>query len=142
MSSVVRAGSLAVLSLVLFSGCGQGLSVPGTAPVSGSVTSKGKPAPGMRVKFHPQFETGKVKFTPYGETGPEGRYVLNTGAPGNGAPVGDYVVTIEKPRVGTDASGLEAELDDLKGKYSDPQTSRFKVSVTNGENVIPPFDVE
>lgn len=133
---------LSVVTLVAFAGCGENLSVPRTAPVSGSVTSKGKPAPGIRVKFHPQFEMGKVKFTPYGETGPEGRYVLNTGAPGNGAPVGDYIVTIEKPRSGTDANGLEAEVDDLKGKYSDPQKSQFKVSVKSGENVVPPFDIE
>ena len=142
MSSVFRMSLISIVSLVAFAGCGEKLSIPRTAPVSGSVMSKGKPAPGMRVKFHPQFDIGKVKFTPYGETGPEGRYVLNTGAPGNGAPVGDYIVTIEKPRVGTDATGLEAEVDDLKGKYSDPQKSPFKVSVTSGENVVPPFDIE
>lgn len=142
MSSVFRTSLLSVVGLVAFAGCGEELSIPRTAPVSGSVTSKGKPAAGMRVKFHPQFDIGKVKFTPYGETGPEGKYVLNTGAPGNGAPVGDYIVTIEKPRVGTDEHGLESEVDDLKGKYSDPQKSQFKVSVKGGDNVIPPFDIE
>lgn len=142
MRSDFRTGLLSVLCLAAFAGCSGGMPIPRTVPVKGSVTSKGKPAPGMRVKFHPQFDIGAVKLIPYGETGAEGTFTLNTGQIGNGAPVGDYIVTIEKPRASSDAGGLEIEVDDLKGKYSDPAKSQFKVTLQSGENVLPPFDIE
>ena len=65
------------------------LTPPETVPVAGAVICEGKPVPGVRVKFHPQFDMGKVQFVPYGETGEDGKFVLNTGAPGNGAPRGN-----------------------------------------------------
>ena len=142
MRSDFRTGLLSLVSLIAFAGCSGGMPIPRTVPVKGSVTSKGKPAPGMRVKFHPQFNIGAVKIIPYGETGADGTFVLNTGQIGNGAPAGDYVVTIEKPRAASDAGGLEIEVDDLKGKYSDPEKSQFKVTLQGGNNDLPPFDIE
>lgn len=95
---------------------------------------------GARVKFHPQFDIGEVKFIPYGDTGPDGKFELNTGAMGNGAPKGEYVVTIEVLRTGTDPiDGLEAEIDQLKGLYNDPAKSEWKVTLNDGENVLEPF---
>jgi hypothetical protein len=81
-------------------GCGGNISAPRTAPVSGIVMVKGKPVAGVKVTFHPQFDMGKVKFTPSGETGKDGRFTLSTAAPSDGAPPGDYLVTFELLRGG------------------------------------------
>ena len=125
-------------------GCSGQLKPPAAEPVMGSVTQKGKPAAGIVVKFHPQFEMGRVKFTPSGETGQDGKFILNTGAAGNGAPRGDYIVTLEKPRIVSDRqnSGIETEVDDLKGKYSDPSKSEWKVTIKSGDNVLEPFQID
>ncbi|MES2790503.1 MAG: hypothetical protein V4719_12905 [Planctomycetota bacterium] len=106
------------------------------------MTFKGKPAAGVRVKFHPQFDIGTVKFIPYGETGADGKFLLNTGASGNGAPKGDYIVTLEMLRIEADPKdGLEAEVDRLQGGYNDPAKSNWKVTLEEGENVLDPFHI-
>lgn len=145
----MRAGRLLPLIVViavqsLFTGCSNGkLTPPATVPVSGSVTYNGKPVPGVRVKFHPQFKMGKVDFIPYGETGADGKYVLNTGKPGNGAPKGVYLVTLEIPYTDVDPKdGLEAELDRLKGAYNDPNMSEWTITLKDGDNVIEPFQIQ
>jgi hypothetical protein len=123
--------------------CSSTLTPPETVPVAGSVTCEGKPVPGVRVRFHAQFDMGKVEFVPYGETGADGKFVLNTGAPGNGAPRGEYVVTLEVPYIddGTQ-DGLEAEVDGLKGVYSDPDQSEWKVTIVDGANLLAPFQIQ
>ncbi|MGE3642109.1 MAG: hypothetical protein AB7G28_26430, partial [Pirellulales bacterium] len=47
---VVALGGVALV------GCGKGLSVPSTVPVSGVVKYKGKPLQGVRVTLHSQAE--------------------------------------------------------------------------------------
>lgn len=124
-------------------GCGSGgLSVPKTAPVSGTVLVKGKPVAGVKVTFHPQFDMGSVKFTPIGETNKEGRFTVNTGAGGAGAPPGDYVVTFELLRGGADKSGQDIEVDAWKGKHADPAKSPFKVTINSGDNALEPFKLD
>ena len=79
---------------------------------------KGKPAPGIRVTMHPQFEMGRITWGVVGETGPTGEFTIGTGGIGNGrAPAGDYVVTFTKPHIDSDPeNGLEAEVNDFQGK--------------------------
>jgi 5-hydroxyisourate hydrolase-like protein (transthyretin family) len=110
--------------------------------VSGTVLVKGKPAAGVKVTFHPQFDMGSVKFTPNGETGKDGRFTLNTAAPGDGAPPGDYAVTFELMQAATDKRGLDTEVDVWKGKYADPAKSSWKVTIKGGDNVLEPFKLD
>jgi len=138
------AGCVVVMTAA-FCGCGGStITAPETAPVSGTVTLHGKAAAGVRVHLHPQFDIGELPFLPSGETDREGRFTLSTTAPGDGAPPGEYVVTIEKPRVVSDRnqSGVEVEIDELKGKYSDPAKSAWKVMIAEGTNQLEPFALE
>ena len=123
----------------MLSGCGNGISVPSTVPVSGVVKYKGKPLQGIRVTLHAQGETAKPKFIPSGQTGPDGKFTLSTGAPGNGAPSGSYLVTFEKPEIGSPAKtgSIETEIDAFGGKYSDPAKSKWTITIEQGENSLP-----
>jgi len=134
---------LLLLGALALGGCGKGLSVPSTAPVSGVVKYKGKPLQGIRVTLHSQAETAQAKFIPSGQTGPDGKFTLSTGAPGNGAPPGTYVVTFEKPEIGSAAStrSIETEVDAFGGKYSDPAKSQWTVTIEKGENSLQPFEL-
>ena len=132
-----------VLVCAAMVGCGSGsISAPRTAPVSGTVLVKGKAAAGVKVTFHPQFDMGSVKFTPNGETGKDGRFTLSTAAGGDGAPPGDYAVTFELLRGGTDKAGLDIEVDAWKGKYADPAKSSWKVTIKDGDNALEPFKLD
>lgn len=133
-----------LFALIFTVGCSGNVSPPATVPVKGNVTLKGKPAAGIRVTLHPQFDMGAIQWTVMGETGANGAFTVGTGVPGNGAPPGEYVVTFEKPRVDTDRkrNNLEIEVDDFQGKYSDPAKSDRKVTVTKGENLLETFALE
>lgn len=137
-------GLLGLMTAVPMAGCSQTVKPPSTVPVSGAVTLKGKPASGIRVTLHPQFDMGERKWAIIGETGAQGTYTVGTGVPGNGAPPGDYVVTFEKPRVAADRkqNNLEIEVDDFQGKYSDPTKSTWKVTVVKGDNKLDTFALD
>lgn len=140
---MLRLLGVLVLGAVALGGCGKSLSVPSTAPVSGVVKYKGKPLQGIRVTLHSQTATAKPEFIPSGQTGPDGKFFLSTGAPGNGAPPGTYVVTFEKPEIGSSAStgSVETEVDAFGGKYSDPSQSKWTITIERGENSLQPFDL-
>ena len=126
---------------VLAVGCGTSVSVPSTVPVKGVVKLKGKPARGIRVKFHNQDNSQTKSFVPTGETGPDGGFLLSTGMPLNGAPPGTYIVTFERPIIDP-ANPVETEIDAFKGKYSKSAESKFTVTIKRGENLIQPFELE
>ena len=134
---------LACLLVPFAASCSRNIQPPRTVPVRGVVKFKGKPAPGIRVKFHPQFNIGSIPFIPLGETAADGSFTLSTGAPGNGAPRGAYIVTFEKPEIApaTKTNYIETEIDAFHGKYSDPQKSQVKIEVASGENTLPPFEL-
>lgn len=127
---------VALVCVVAFGCGGGGISAPRTAPVSGTVLVKGRPAAGVKVMFHPQFDMGAVKFTPNGETNKEGRFSLMTAAGKAGAPPGDYAVTFELIRGGADKNGQDIEVDVWKGKYADPAKGLHKVTVKHGDNAL------
>jgi hypothetical protein len=131
------------LAAVALGGCGESVAVPSTVPVSGVVKYKGKPVQGIRVTLHPQSEAAKPKFIPTGQTGPDGKFTLSTGAPCNGAPPGSYLVTFEKPEIGSPAKTgyVETEIDAFGGKYSDPAQSKWTIIIKAGENSLQPFEL-
>jgi hypothetical protein len=130
---------LFLLGAAALSGCGKGLSVPSTVPVTGVVKYKGKPLQGIRVTLHTPGETAKSGFIPTGQTGPDGKFTLSTGAPGNGAPPGNYAVTFEKPEI---TGSVETEVDAFRGKYNDPAQSQWTVTIEKGENALQPFELK
>ena len=134
---------LAACCLLGWPACGRSIQPPSTVPVRGTVKYKGKPAAGIRVKFHPQFDMGSVKFIPLGETGADGSFTLSTGAPGNGAPPGSYIVTFEKPEIAPahKTNYIETEIDAFHSKYSDPEKSTLHLTITRGENSLQPFEL-
>ena len=125
-----------VLTAMLFAvGCRGSISVPSTRAVSGSVHYKGKAAAQVSVTFHPQFPL--KHFKPSGTTDANGKFTLSTGAPNNGAPRGEYIVTFEKLTAGSDKNGLDVDIDLWKGKYADPNASKFKVEIRDNVELEP-----
>jgi len=130
---------LLFLGAVVLGGCRERLSVPTTVPVTGVVKYKGKPLQGIRVTLHSPGEAAKAGFIPTGQTGPDGKFKLSTGAPGNGAPPGTYVVTFDKPEI---TGNVETEVDAFRGKYSDPAQSKWTVTIEKGETSLQSFELQ
>lgn len=123
-------------------GCGRGaIKPPHTVPVTGVVLKGGKPAAGVKVTFHPRFDTGTVKFAPSGLTDKNGRFTLSTAAANDGAPPGEYSVTFELLKAASDERGLDVDVDVWKGKYADPANGK-RVQIQSGENNLEPFALD
>lgn len=119
---------------------------PNVYPVTGTVEFEGQPAEGATVTFHPvsgatSGEKGGSKQTATilanGLTTSDGGFSLRTFGPNDGAPAGDYLVTVEwRKLVGTGEDQVVGP-NVLPARYANPQTSGIKLTVLKGENKFP-----
>lgn len=141
----------------LLTGCG-GTDRPQMAPVTGRVTYQGKPVAGADVSFmspaSPRVAAGR--------TNSEGQYKLSTFNTGDGAVLGEHVVTISKAAPTTGAGTMSADNpgadydkamkeaakakpkvdSELPAKYADPKESGLTRSVIAGDINSFNFDLE
>lgn len=116
-------------------------------PVTGKVLYKGDPIKGAVVTFHPKGETDPAVHRPNGMTGDDGAFALSSGL-GEGAAVGEYVVTIYWPKASEQpAKKFSTEpppdpVDGLDGRYADMNKSTILVEVKSGKNNLEPFKLE
>ncbi len=105
-----------------------------THPVEGKVTLDGNPLAGATLTFHTFVkETEKYATVCDGRTDELGRFKVTTYSRFDGAPVGEYVVTVaksEKPADGSPAKNV------LPARYAAPATSPFRVPVRETSNVM------
>ena len=140
---------LLTLSLGLV-GCGSDRGQLEPQPVVGQVVINGEPAAGCIVGFIPVDPQHKAKFRSGGITDENGSFQLTTFETDDGAPVGDYGVTLRWEA--TDWPGREKEMqldpvqpvgpDRLQGKFSSPEKSQLTVTVVEGENKLEPFRLD
>jgi hypothetical protein len=125
-----------VISLLLAGGCSPNTPNPSNQkpvhPVSGQVTVGGQPAKAAFVLFTPLNEPPEPKDPrPRAEVKDDGSFAISTYGAEDGAPLGEYIVTVtwDDREVG----------DKLKGRYSDSKTSTLRATVKEGANELPPF---
>ena len=133
-----------VLLLMVSAGCGNPPAkvYPATSPVSGSLLVDGVPAIRARIVFHPVAPgpDGKV-HGPSASTDDNGSFRLTTFSAYDGAPPGEYKVTIVAEWV--DQKGVDVGVPDLlKGRYRDPKTTPLTITVKEGENDLEQFDLK
>jgi hypothetical protein len=109
-----------------------------TFPVEGSLTVKGEPAPGAFLVFHP-VDGGAER--PTAQVGQDGAFRVSTRDEGDGAPEGEYAVTVEwwRPRIvgGEAVPGANV----LPPEYANPERSPLKAVVVRGENRLDGFEI-
>src|SRR5262245_7963022 len=138
-----RAGGLLAVGalVVLASGCA-GNKGPRLYPVKGVVRINGEPARDVNIVFTPVTlpADGATPLSPAAVTGDDGSFLLMSFKPGDGAPAGDYKVTVIYPmnRFNKHQSGI----DRLRGKFADPKTSGLTAKVEPTSNDLPPFDLK
>jgi 3',5'-cyclic AMP phosphodiesterase CpdA len=105
-----------------------------THPVVGKVFFEGTPAANADVVFHLLSPDGK-RYTRAGDAlvDPDGSFMLTTYTPNDGAPVGDYAVTVTLRTPPWDEQGKPGP-NQLPAKYSRPQTTELKAKVKEGTN--------
>ena len=133
-SGCLIAGALALL----LSSCGRTDS-PRPYPCKGSVRINGEPAKDAMVAFYHLDEWGKRTIVPMAWTDDHGDFVLTTYKEGDGAPAGDYEVTITWPAYHT-RRGVGP--DRLDGRFADPKKSGLHAHVEAKDNELEPFTIK
>ncbi len=140
--------AIALLALGVLGGCSGAADRPEVAPVQGHVSYKGQPVAGVTVTFicegAPRFASGTTDL--------QGNYTLTTYEPGDGAVVGQNVVTVsvpptppadtaaDSPLTGEYYNTLEASQKAaakdrrVPARYADAKTSGLAFEVTDGPN--------
>jgi hypothetical protein len=112
-------------------------------PVTGQVLVAGRPAARALVTFHPVGDAGREKVCPTGHVDDQGRFRLSTFRQGDGAPAGDYQVTVvwfvARPVPGRPDESLT--LNYLPARYASAATSNLRATVSPGNNEVPAFQL-
>jgi hypothetical protein len=109
---------------------GQGASeagLPSTVAASPRLRSQAGPP-------HWQFPSATV--------GADGSFQLTTVSAGDGAPPGEYQVSVIWSDTYREEGDLVSGPDRLGGRYADPAASGLKATVGPGKNQLPRFDLE
>jgi hypothetical protein len=139
------AGVLIGLSLLaLVGGCGQS-GRKAVYPVQGQVRAAGdQPAEGALVIFHPLGEAAGDSTKPLAYVKSDGSFHLTTYTQDDGAPEGEYAITIEwhSPNANPFAGKKETP-DLLDGRYKDPAASKIHFTVEKKPaNEVPTISVQ
>jgi hypothetical protein len=129
-----------LLGLALVAGCARSDRKP-VYPVHGQVLFDGQPIPHALVTLHSLDASAKDAPKPHGSVDKEGRFILTTYDSGDGAPAGDYAVTVEWWLTNATARTGEGNslppTNRLPARYSRAETSKLQVKIQAGENQIP-----
>jgi hypothetical protein len=130
--------TVGVVALGLCS-CGSGDGRKPTFAVTGQVLDGSKPVANATVVLHPVNESGSDVAKPRGTTKPDGTFTLTTYDGNDGAPAGEYRVTIEQWLAGRPDEGPSSR---LPVKFAKPETSGLTATVTAGPTELKPFVVK
>lgn len=125
--------TLAALALVALglASCGKADGRKPTFPVTGRVLlADGRPAEHATVVLHPVGDTGPDVAKPRGKVAADGSFTLTTYDANDGAPAGEYRVTVERWLAGTRPD--EGPSNRLSPIYASPEKSGLTATVTAG----------
>ncbi|MFO0890638.1 MAG: hypothetical protein U0790_16025 [Isosphaeraceae bacterium] len=112
-------------------------------PVKGKVTFEGEPASGAFVVFHPKSAAapGGEGQRPSAQVKPDGSFEVTTRSQADGAPAGDYAVTVQWNKLVKQGSDATPGPNVIPPDYTKPDTTPIKVSVKQSSNELNPFEI-
>ncbi|MGE3314845.1 MAG: hypothetical protein AB7O26_06970 [Planctomycetaceae bacterium] len=125
----------------IVSGCGKSHPV-GCYSVEGQVLMDDKPLYEARVVFHPLTPLPENIAKPIAVSDEQGKFSLTTFEKDDGAPPGEYAITVEYRElrlVGEEE--IRDGRDLLDPMFSDPKRTSLKYEVIEGKNDVPPLKV-
>jgi hypothetical protein len=123
--------AVATICVVLAAMVGCGESQVEVFPVTGNITVDGKPPVGAQIVFHPvEASQGAEGVAPIGTVKSDGSFDVTVYQPGDGAPPGAYIATIQWFPYDEKIGGAGRNV--IPDEYSSPKTSPIKVTVKGG----------
>jgi hypothetical protein len=137
-----RLAPLLLTVILVALGCGGDARKP-AFPVKGQVLVGGKPAAKAQIIFHPLTDPDGKAPRPSGQVTADGSFTLNTYTAGDGAPAGEYAVTVTWPQGQSNIGGdSDAGPDRLGGRYANPKTTPLRAKVDAAPTDIPAYNLK
>lgn len=127
-------GLLAIISLLAATGCGKDDGRLPTYKAAGQVVWNGQPLAHALVMLHPE-DPSLVPVQ--ARTDETGAFTLTTYETGDGAPKGNFKVTVSYYPLVKNGNSYEPGPQVIPPKYADPKATELRVSIVEGENQIP-----
>lgn len=109
-------------------------------PVTGTLKVKGEPAYGAYIVFHPTDDVGMTKGNkPFARVKDDGTFIITTYLSDDGAPVGDFNVSVIWPE---NPESRGPSPDRLKGRYAKPEESGFQAHIESSTEELPAWDIK
>jgi hypothetical protein len=108
-------------------------------PAAGKVTLKGLPTHGAQVVLHPKSDLGADVPAPRANVDKDGNFKLSTFTGSDGAPEGEYVVTLSWYKLVKQGPDIVAGPNVIPPKYTRPESSDITVRIAAGQNELPPI---
>ena len=108
-------------------------------PATGKITLKGQPTHGAQIILHPKSELGADVPAPRANVDKDGSFKLSTFEGGDGAPEGEYVVTLRWYKLVKQGPDVVAGPNVIPPKYTRPESSDITVRIAAGQNDLPPI---
>lgn len=112
-----------------------------TYPVKGKVLVDGNPAQDLFVYLHPTDKNDPNPVRPFAQTDENGGFVVNSYVGGDGAPLGEFIVTFEWPMRSGPFKNMFEGPDQLRGKYKQADSSKFRINITKQGQVLETFEL-
>src|SRR5262245_48541687 len=138
-----RGGGFAVALLMLLPACGCGKSDKNRVavqPVQGTIQFRGQPTAGAFVSLSPKNPIEGVP-APRATVGQDGSFTVTTYDGNDGAPEGDYVLTVQWYKPIRQDNELVGGPNVLPLKYASPRTSDLQITVAAGDNHLKPIQL-
>lgn len=131
---VSRVAVIALLVSLVWSsvGCGSSDRLP-VIPVKGTVVYKGKPLSNAFVTFHPLNKQDPRLRAISATTNNSGAFELTTYNSHDGAPEGEYAVTVARFEVKGGNGSWEPGPNVLPSKYASPSTTDLKFAINRND---------
>jgi hypothetical protein len=110
-------------------------------PTTGKITFQGQPIPGAFVTLHPKTPQGENVPNPRASVTQDGSFKVTTYDSGDGAPAGNYVLTVLWYKPIKNGADSVAGPNVIPPKYSKPETSDKEVILVAGDNNLPPIQL-
>lgn len=139
LSSPLCAAKVVLLAIAV--GC-SAKTGPACFPVHGTVLLDEKPLAEAMIVLHPAGGDMEGKQKPVAYSDAAGRFAVSTRVLGDGAPPGEYSITVElraPQTLGEETVRNGPNL--LPSRYAQPVTSGLRCTVANSENELPPIDL-
>ena len=128
--------------MVTLTGCGGSDSNRvAVHPASGAIQFRGQPISGALVSLHPKDGAGTGAPSPRATVGPDGKFALSTYEGQDGAPEGDYVLTVQWYKPIRQGKEIVGGPNVLPPKYALAKTSDLKIKIAAGENNLQPIQL-